>query len=161
MLRHLLFTLFVCGNLMIHAGAQGVRPDASRLAEIAMNDSWEALQPLLDTSLENLEQKARAVKGPNPTIRIFIDELKKSFSKENFIQTIAAVFSEQMTEAELKEALAFTTSPTGRKFVALSKSMSDGKYMAPFVIEACNRTRARLQVAQVQPDMDFERTCRN
>lgn len=161
MFRHLLVTLFVCGNLMVPAGAQGIRPDALRLAEFAMNDSWDALKPMLDASLESLEQKARAVRGANPTTGIFIDELKKSFSKENFTQTIAAAFSEQMTEAELKEALAFTTSATGRKFVALSKSMGDGKYMGPFVLDACNRTRARLQAARIQPDSNFEQACRN
>lgn len=160
MFNKFLTLLIVCIGFFDNANAQGVKYEAFKLAEITMNDSWDAIKPMLDGMLDNLEKTNKAELGTDKSVSIFMEEFKRSISRENFTKMLALAWSEQMTESELKEALAFVTSPTGRKFGALSKSLGDAKIVAPILSEACGKTRERLKAIATR-NAELERFCRS
>lgn len=159
MLNRLLLALSILATFSGPVHAQVIKQDALKLAEIAMNDAWEVMVPALNMMFEGLTQQARNTRGAGPAAPIFIEELRRVISKENMTKASAALYSEHMTDLELKEALAFTTSPTGRKFASLANPGQITKFMAPMLREACTKTRGRLTASNLPADPQMDKMC--
>ena len=153
--------LVICLAFLSHFGcvqAQSIKSEAYKLAKIQVNENWESLTSTIDLMLDGLGKKAEAELGSVRVSNIFIEELKSSLSRENVTKMMAALWSDGMTEAELNEATAFLTSPTGKKYGTLSKSLGITKYFFPIITETCSKTRNRLQSENLQ-NAGFERMC--
>ncbi|MDR7305414.1 DUF2059 domain-containing protein [Rhodoferax saidenbachensis] len=154
----------ICAGIVValafvgSAHAQTTRELAFKLAEAAVDDSFKEVRPMLMAAFDNLEKDASANGKSDRTLSIFIEEVKNSFNRENFIKAIGDVWEREMTRAELQEALNFMTSPTGRKFQVVSKTMKEPRNLAPIFREACNRARSRVQAIATNP-AELDRVC--
>lgn len=118
---------------------------ALELAQLAINEQFKYIKPLMDGSLENLKQETKRSGKLDRVMEIWIDEMKGSMNPESFIQVLGAKWSAELTHKELQQILEIYRSPLYRKLSALSESMSQPKTLAPIIREACNRTKVRAE----------------
>lgn len=150
--------ILVAVALSSGAYAQTTHELAFKLAEFAVDESFKEVRPMLMGAFDNLEKNAIASGKSDRTLSIFIEEVKNAFNRENFIKAIGDVWEREMTRDELQEALNFMTSPTGRKFQAVSKTMKEARNLAPIFREACDRARSRVQAIAANSG-ELDRAC--
>lgn len=151
-------SLLLATSCLCSAHAQTTRELAFKLAETAVDESFNELRPMLISTFENLEKKSNTTGKPDRTLSIFFEEMKNAVNRENFIKAIGDVWEREMTRDELQEALNFMTSPTGRKFRAVSQTMKEPRNLAPIFREACSRARNRVQAIAASTG-DLDRAC--
>lgn len=143
-MRKLILSLILGAASFAPAIAQTTREVAYQLAELAVDESYKNVKPLMDGAFDNLLKEAIAKGHSDRSLEIFVEEVKNAFNRENFIKVVADVWAREMTKYELQQAINFIQSPAGRKFSAVSQSMKETKNLLPIFQDACGRARARV-----------------
>lgn len=142
-MRKLAFSMILSVVMASPAVAQTTRDTAYKLAELAIDESFKGVKPLMDGALDNLLKDAATKGRSDRSLEIFVEEVKNAFNRENLIKLAADVWSREMTKEELQQTIDFIESPAGRKFKTVSKSMAERHNMMPIFQDACGRARAR------------------
>jgi hypothetical protein len=147
-------------SALVHSAyAQVPRGTAYQLAELSVDSMWDGVRPMMHGAMDNVVKSAEEKNGVNQELRTFVEEYKNAFNRENLILIVTSLYAQRMTEAELREALAFVQSPVGMKFNQLGRSLGDPQVLVkPILAEACSRARVRIKVTG-EPSEEFNRVC--
>ncbi len=143
-MRGFIFSLILSVATVSPAMAQTTRDAAYKLAELAVDESYKDVKPLMDGAFDNLLKENVAKGRSDRSLEIFVEEVKNAFNRENLIKVVVDVWSREMTEGELQQAIDFIQSPAGRKFSTVSQSMKEPRNLMPILLDACSRARTRV-----------------
>ena len=144
MKHFLILALFSLGSWS-NSIAQNVSYDAVQLSNVLIEKSWKATEVAIPTLL--LGVKAQLEKGgaTKESSRVLVEELQKSFTKENFGRGFAKVLSEKFSAEELRQISEFLASPVGKKYFELFGSEEQGLKVIEFILKsACDASKEKL-----------------
>ena len=128
------------------AFAQSVSYDAVKTAESWVNSSWEEEMGKAWSAMSlEMERQFKENGVSDQASKIWVEELRRSFTKENFSRALAPALTEKFNPDELKELNTFIQSNLGKKYLRLNKDLSsDPRFIAPFLKQSCDATKSRL-----------------
>lgn len=124
--------------------SQNIKYEAFKLVEMGMSSSWDSAKPAIDAMFDGFALKLKDDRANEKANQIVFEELRRAFTRDNFSKIAAEALSENMTEAELREVLAFWQSPVGVKYLKATENMMSTKATAKLLAEACNAAKNRL-----------------
>lgn len=133
-------------------------PYALRMATQAADTVLPGLKPLMDAAFDKLEQDASKPNAP-PSAKIFVQEFRNSFNRENFISVLSKSIGEYFTDEDFSEIQKYEESRVGLKAAKFNEQKDMSKMVAPILKMACDRTLQRLNAIGQQPDEGFKTTC--
>ena len=135
-------TLLVTGC----AYAQNVSYDAVKFAETWVNSSWEEGMGKAWPSISlQMETQFKENGVSDQATKIWMEEFRRSFTKENFSRALAPALTEKFSPDELKELSTFIGSNLGKKYLQLNSTLStDPRFIALFLKQTCDATKSRL-----------------
>ena len=136
---------FAVAIMVLASGAysQNVKYEAFKIAELSIASQWEQVKGLIDLMFDGMSQKAKEDKSNERVNLIFVEEFRKGANQENVTKFVAMLLSEQLTEPELKEVLAFYQSPTGKKFLNANFGGNAEKVVGIWLKETCLKVKER------------------
>ncbi len=121
------------------------KPDAAAIANLMVNDSWNEIQGMLGVMFTGLEAQFKAQGEMTRAKTIMLEELRNALTRDLMVRVFSNGLSEQMTDAELAEVLAYYRSPAGRKMAVFGRTQGrDPRFIAALLYEVCGKTLARL-----------------
>jgi hypothetical protein len=129
--------------------AQPVKYEAVQLVEMTMQTNWESASALLEAVMEKLAADVAKSGDSKPSDTVLLEELKKSFSREGFSKALAISISGYMSDAELKETVAFYRTPVGQKWLQFNADKpAKLAFIGVMLKEACAGAEARVPPAE-------------
>lgn len=133
-----------CGSV---SHAQSIPFESFKIADIVMTSGWENMEKnLLPGVLMKLESDLKAGSATNNAAKVFVEEFRSVFGKDNFTKATAEVIAKKMTIDEQRQTLTFLQSEAGRKYGELSGGKGDEMLQAivPMLKQACQAANAKL-----------------
>ena len=124
--------------------SQNIKYEAFKLSEIIVSTNWDKAKPGIDAMFDGFALKLKDDRANEKANQVVLEEMRRAFSRDNFSKMVAEGLSENMTEAELREVLAFWQSPVGIKYQNANANLLSAKAIAKLLAETCNAAKSRL-----------------
>jgi hypothetical protein len=120
----------ICGLLVVCplAKSQNVTFESVKIAEIVSGAYWDQLAPSLPLFMSKLETDLRSANATAPASQLFVQELSRAMTKDNFARAYAQFLSAKLNAEEQRELLVFFSSKVGEEVSDFDKhgSLSGG-----------------------------------
>ena len=131
------------------AQSQSITYEAVRLSEIFLDSTWSSQEQSIPLLIAGIEAQLRQAGASERVATVFPRELKRSLNRDNLGKAFAAVLSQQLTSDESKDLIAFLQSSLGRKYLSLSKEITNSPaFSAQLFKPACDQVTSQLSSSE-------------
>jgi hypothetical protein len=115
--------------------AQTARDDSRELSAFLVEDTWKTMEQILAAAITGLEVQLRNTGATDKAAKVFSEELRRSFNKENMTKALALLYSENFTTEETKELLAFLRSELGQRYTRINGDSNNSLKHITFMLK--------------------------
>ncbi|MFM6991605.1 MAG: hypothetical protein ACKOWD_09980 [Rhodoferax sp.] len=139
-----------CVSLVTISHAQNVSYEAFKISTTIVSATWESTEKIMPSIILQLESELKTGGMSEKSVKIFSDEFRREFNKDNFSKLFAEILSRKLSVDEQKQTLAFLQSSAGAKYMELlgGKGNELQQAVIPLIKRVCESAKTKLGISE-------------